>query len=81
MTHGTESPNLSNGKQLLPDIDRVSVNFRFWSNAGAAGIEINSTLPTVGLHLRMPGLEEAVPKVDGRQWVYSGRPISARLAV
>ena len=36
------------------------------SIAGAAFVEINATLPTVGLHMRMPGLEEALLKVDGR---------------
>ena len=32
---------------------------RSWSNAGAASIEISATLPTVSVHMRMPGLEEA----------------------
>ena len=41
-------------------------NPRSWSNAGAVVTKISATLPSAGMHMRMPGLEEAIVKVDGR---------------
>ena len=47
---------------------------RCWSIAGAAAIEIAATLATAGVHLRMPGLEEAVLKVNGQLRVLKSQP-------
>ena len=45
-------------------------NSGYWSITATQFDEINATLPTVGLIMRMPGLEEAVLKVDGRLSVF-----------
>jgi hypothetical protein len=41
-------------------------NTGFWSLAGAHFGEMVATKPTVDPYVRMPGLEDADPKVDGQ---------------